>query len=38
MVIVTTATYEHLFEMSSEAHSIQRQIIWNIIAEIIQAT
>jgi CubicO group peptidase (beta-lactamase class C family) len=37
MVIVTTASYEHLFSQGASAHSIQRNAIWNLISDIIRA-
>jgi CubicO group peptidase (beta-lactamase class C family) len=38
LVIVTTASYEHLFEPNTNTYSQQDQIIWNIIASIIRAS
>ncbi len=37
MVVVTTATYDHLFEMETNAHSHQREQIWEIIERIVEA-
>jgi CubicO group peptidase (beta-lactamase class C family) len=37
MVIITTATYDHLFEMPTNAHNNQREKVWGIIRRIIDA-